>query len=103
MTPKARCVRARSGRDGLCDAVALRRMARRAARAKVFGVIESGAEAAQTREPLHSARLRVRVTDRADRARLIAKLGGVAAGARQVIDLARKADTWTVRVTPMAE
>jgi hypothetical protein len=61
----------------------------KAAEVPVPGVIESRAEARQSRERLHGSRLRVRMTDRANLTPGVCKLLRVATGAGRVVCLPR--------------
>jgi hypothetical protein len=78
-------------------------MTRNAIHAGVSRVIESRTKAAQAGKSFHRTRLRVRVTDRADRARRVVELESVAARTRQMIDLPGKANASRIVIPAMAD
>jgi hypothetical protein len=64
-------------------------------------MIELSAEALQTRKAFHRSRLRVGVTDRAYRTRVVGELKLVASDAGRVTGLTGKADTRRIGIAAM--
>src|SRR5512140_3319802 len=67
------------------------------------GVIELESKTSKARKALHCSGLGIRMTDRADRTRIVRELKGVAARTGQVIGLSGKPDPRRIVITPVTE